>query len=120
MERPSAFGAGILDGGGASVRSGHRRGWRRVAEKVSVTEPLDPRPGRSPERLLDTSPSASTPFLLELARRQAVRRSPRDLLAQHGRDGFVAPSPLDLRTVHAFDGLALGATREFEALQLAP
>jgi hypothetical protein len=88
---------------------------------VNVTQPHDPQAERDePRRLLDTSPSASTPFLLELARRQAARRAPRDLLAQQGRDGFVAPAPLDLRTLHAFDGLALAATHEFEALQLAP
>jgi hypothetical protein len=70
--------------------------------------------------LLALPPSESTPVLLELVRRQAARRRPRDLLAQFRRDGFVAPFMLDQRTVHRLDGLALAAAPEFEALLLAP
>jgi hypothetical protein len=72
------------------------------------------------EPLLALTPSESTPVLLELARRQAARRRPHDLLAQFGRDGFVAPFMLDQRMVHRIDGLALAAASEFEAVQLAP
>jgi hypothetical protein len=70
--------------------------------------------------LFAMSPNRVTPVLLELARRQAGRRRPPDLLKQFGRDGFVAPAPLDQRTVHRLDGLALAAAAGFEALQLAP
>ena len=72
------------------------------------------------ERLLALSPSESAPFLLELARRQAEKRGPRELLEQRERDLFVAPSALDQRTLHAFDGIAFQAGIEFEALALSP
>lgn len=78
---------------------------------------------RSPSEyasLLELSPSQSTPLLLDLARRQAARRRPRDLLAQLERDLFVAPSALDQRMAHRLDGLALEAATEFEALLLSP
>ncbi len=72
------------------------------------------------ERLLASSPSETAPFLLELARRQASKRGPRELLRQQAKDGFVAPSALDLRTAHALDGIALAAAHEFEAVLLSP
>lgn len=70
--------------------------------------------------LLQASPSQTTPLLLELARLQASRRRPADLLTQLERDGFVQPSPLDQRLVHRLDGLALDAASEFEAVHLSP
>ena len=76
--------------------------------------------GSALERLLALSPSETAPFLLDLARAQAERRGPRELLEQRERDMFVAPSLLDQRTLYAFDELALDAAREFEALQLSP
>jgi hypothetical protein len=78
------------------------------------------RAGPEHERLLASSPSETTPFLLELARRQATSRRLRDLLAQLDRDGCVAPSAVDQRTALAFDQLALDAAAEFEALLLSP
>lgn len=72
------------------------------------------------EPLLASSPSAATPFLLELARVQAARRRPPDLLAQRERDRLVQPSVLDQRLAHRLDGLALDAAQEFEALLLSP
>ncbi len=36
------------------------------------------------------------------------------------RDGYVTPSPIDARTMHALDGLALAAADGFEALVLSP
>lgn len=72
------------------------------------------------EQFLEFSPSKSTPFLLDLARRQASKRGTRDLLAQHQRDLFVAASPLDQRMIHRLDGVALEAAHEFEAVQLSP
>lgn len=72
------------------------------------------------EPLFALSPSESTPFLLELARRQAGRRRAASLLDQLARDAYVKPSTLDLRTSHRLDGLALDAAHEFEALLLSP
>lgn len=83
--------------------------------------PMDSRPGiDGMEDLLRRSPSETTPLLLELARRQASRREPSELLAQLARDGFVEPSALDQRTLHRLDGLALGAADAFDAVALSP
>jgi hypothetical protein len=71
-------------------------------------------------RLYAASISETTPVLLELARQQAARRRPRELVAQLERDGFVAPLALDQRLVHRLDGLALAAASGYEAVQLAP
>lgn len=70
--------------------------------------------------LADAPPSATTPVLLALARAQAARRRPADLLTQWLRDGYVAPSMLDGRTMHVLDGLALEAAEGFEAVVLSP
>lgn len=70
--------------------------------------------------LFALSPSESTPILLELARRQAARRRPSQLLEQWRRDGFVQPSMLDLRLAHRLDALALDAAADFEAVLLSP
>ncbi len=72
------------------------------------------------ESLYAAAPSQTTPVLLELARRQAERRRPADLLDQIERDRFVEPSMLDLRLAHRLDALALGAASEFEAVLLSP
>jgi hypothetical protein len=72
------------------------------------------------DALCARSPSDSLPLLLEVARRQAAKRRPADLLAHQRRDGFVAPSILDLRTAHALDALALDVARDFEAVLLSP
>jgi hypothetical protein len=70
--------------------------------------------------LYQAAPSETTPILLELARQQAGRRRPADLLAQLERDRFVQPSSLDLRLVHQLDGLALMAASGFDAVLLSP
>ncbi|NUO48903.1 MAG: hypothetical protein HOV80_08610 [Polyangiaceae bacterium] len=77
---------------------------------------------RSPElaRWLSSPPSETTPDLLELARNQAEKRRPIDLVGQRQRDAFVQPSSVDQRILHDLDGLALDAASEFEALQLSP
>ncbi len=72
------------------------------------------------EAFLASSPSETTPVLLELARGQAARRGPAELVRQMGTDLYVAPGALDLRTVHRLDGMALEAAREFEAVLLSP
>jgi hypothetical protein len=91
------------------------RGGRHVTARARGK--ADPRELAS---VLALSPSESTPLWLELARRQAQGRKPRDLLGQFERDGYVAPFMLDQRTVHRLDGLALEAAAEFEAVQLSP
>ncbi|MET0385650.1 MAG: hypothetical protein ABW321_06810 [Polyangiales bacterium] len=70
--------------------------------------------------LLAAPISETTSFLLALARGQAARRRPRDLVAQLARDAFVTPLFLDQRLLHRLDGLALAAATGFEALQLSP
>lgn len=65
-------------------------------------------------------PSQTTSLLLGMARAQAARRRPADLLAQWERDAYVTPSAIDARTMHALDGLVLAAADEFEALVLSP
>jgi hypothetical protein len=75
---------------------------------------------RTSEDVLTLSPSETTALLLELARRQAERRRPADILKQFTRDGFVEPSALNQRTIHHLDALALETASEFEALQLSP
>ena len=72
------------------------------------------------EALHLASPSRTTPVLITMARRQAERRRPAELLEQLERDAFVAPGALDQRRVHELDGLALAAAAEFEAVQLSP
>lgn len=72
------------------------------------------------ERLAGRSPSECLPVLLEVVRRHAARRRPADVLKQFGRDGFVAPSPLDLRLIHELDGMALEAAVGFEPVLLSP
>ena len=72
------------------------------------------------ESLHETSPSESTPVLMELARRQAARRRPAQLLQQLARDRFVQPSVLDLRLAHQLDALALAAAGEYQAVLLSP
>lgn len=72
------------------------------------------------QQLFAASPSEATRLWLKMARLQAERRRPADVLTQFGRDGFVTPSFLDQRTLHRLDGCALGAAADYEALQLSP
>ena len=76
-------------------------------------------PARSAS-FLEMSPSETTPWLLELARSQAGRRRPSDLLAQSHRDDFVMPLALDQRTLNVLDRLALEAAEGFDAVKLSP
>lgn len=69
---------------------------------------------------LSSSPSQSRPALMDLARRQAAARAPRDLTRQWARDPSVAPGELDQRMLLALDVVALDAADGYEALQLSP
>ncbi len=72
------------------------------------------------EPLAAMPPSETTPVWLEVARRQAERRQPKDLLGQYESDGFVQPSALDLRISVRLDAMALDAAPAFEAVLLSP
>jgi hypothetical protein len=65
-------------------------------------------------------PSETTPVWLAVAREQAGRRRPADLLIQREKDGFVAPSALDLRLSVRLDAMILDAAPDFEAVLLSP
>lgn len=69
---------------------------------------------------LGSSPSESRPALMDLARRQAAARGPRDLVAQWARDPSVAPGEVDQRLLLALDVRAFDAADGYEALQLSP
>jgi hypothetical protein len=58
--------------------------------------------------------------LLEVMRRRAAARSPAEVLAQYGKDGYCEPSPVDQRTAVAVDGALLAAADGFEATELSP
>jgi hypothetical protein len=66
------------------------------------------------------SPSRTRPALLALARAQAARRRPIELLQQWQRDGTVGPSDLDLRDAVRLDGIALSTAEEYDAVLLSP
>jgi len=59
-------------------------------------------------------------LLLEVMHARAQARSAKDLVAQHGRDPFCAPAPVDLREMLAIDGHLLAAAARFEAVELSP
>ncbi len=65
-------------------------------------------------------PSETTPVWLAVARQQAKRRRPKDLLGQYESDGFVSPSTLDLRVSVRLDAMILEAAPAFEAVLLSP
>ena len=67
-----------------------------------------------------TAPSNRRRELLEVARSDAAKRRPKDVLAQWVDDPTVRPSPIDLRTTVAYDALALDSAPEYEALLLSP
>ena len=68
----------------------------------------------------DDSPSRTRPALMALARAQAARRRPVELLQQWQRDGTVGPADLDLRDAIRLDSLAISAADEYDAVLLSP
>jgi hypothetical protein len=58
--------------------------------------------------------------LLDVMRRRAAKRLPKDLLAQYVRDPFCGPAAVDLRTSNTLDGELLAAAEGFEAIELSP
>lgn len=67
-----------------------------------------------------TAGSELQSLLLEVMRRRAAARRPKDVLAQYRRDRFVRPSAIDQRTSVAIDGHLLAAAETFEAIELSP
>lgn len=65
--------------------------------------------------------SALGSLLLEVASRQAARRSPAELLRQSSSDPFTAPSDLDQRRLLALDAaVAAALPPAFQAVELSP
>lgn len=58
--------------------------------------------------------------LLEVMRRRAQARQPREVLAQYRRDRFCMPAAGDLRESVALDAHLLAAADGFEAIELSP
>lgn len=58
--------------------------------------------------------------LLEVMRRRAAARAPREVLAQYRRDRFVRPSEIDQRVQVELDAHLLAAAEGFEAIELSP
>ncbi|MFF2387909.1 hypothetical protein [Agromyces sp. NPDC058104] len=76
--------------------------------------------GRRPDGTARSSPSETRAAQLALAREQAGRRRPADLLRQFLVDDFVAPAPLALGLVNRLDRLAIDAAEGFEGILLSP
>lgn len=73
------------------------------------------------ERLASELPGTELQsVLLEVMRRRAAARSPREVLAQWRRDRFVRPAAVDLRESLDVDRHLLAAAEGFEAIELSP
>ena len=73
------------------------------------------------DRLVDgLSGSELQSLLLEVMHARTLARSAKELVAQHGRDPFCVPSPVDLRAMLAIDSHLLAAAERFEAVELSP
>jgi len=68
----------------------------------------------------ELSGSELTSVLLALAEARAAARRPADLLAQWQRDRFVAPCPVDARTLRRVELALFDAAAGFEAVELSP
>src|SRR5688572_30513115 len=58
--------------------------------------------------------------LMEIIRERARARTPKQVLAQYGRDTFVRPAAIDQRTFVELDMELLAAAETFEAIELSP
>lgn len=58
--------------------------------------------------------------MLEVLHVRASARTPSEVLAQYGRDGFCRPATVDLRTSVELDAHLLEAATGFEAIELSP
>jgi hypothetical protein len=70
------------------------------------------------QSLIDLTPSDLQSLLLEVFRARSRKLVPADLL--EGKKGLCAPSAVDARLLHEFDGVAFAAAPSFEAVELSP
>ncbi len=70
------------------------------------------------EALVDLPATDLQSLLLEVVRARSRRLDPASLLDE--RRGLATPSSADARAMHAFDGAALAAAADFEAIELSP
>ena len=67
------------------------------------------------------SPADLSSLLLEVFRRRAAARAPRDLLVDHTDNRFCRPSVVDARILAEWDRVAFGALpSDFEVMELSP
>ena len=67
------------------------------------------------------SPTDLTSLLMEVYRRRAAVRAPRDLLADHTDNRFCRPSVVDARALAEWDRVAFAALpRDFDVVELSP
>ena len=67
------------------------------------------------------SPADLSSLLLEVFRRRAAARAPRDLLVDHTDNRFCRPSVVDARVLAEWDRVAFGALpSDFEVMELSP
>jgi hypothetical protein len=66
------------------------------------------------------SPTDLQSLMLEVFRRRASRLTPATVLARYTENRFVRPSPIDPRTLLAFDQLAFQAAAQFHPIELSP
>jgi len=89
----------------------------RVGEKAAAAFP-----GRTIDKLLaeDLPGNHLTTLLLHTLRKRALERTFVEVLEHAARAAMTRPSTVDARRMHAFDGAAFRAARDFEAVELAP
>ncbi|MEZ0326024.1 MAG: hypothetical protein ACAH95_08955 [Fimbriimonas sp.] len=78
---------------------------------------------QSPElvqRLADLSAPDLQTLMLEVHRRRALSVTPKKLLDQYGKDGYVRKSGVNPLTQVAFDTLAMSLVEGFEPVELSP
>ena len=87
---------------------------RRIEREAGV-------PGLA-EALTDRlSPTDLSSLLLEVFRRRAATRTPRDLLVDHTENRFCRPSVVDAHVLAEWDRIAFGALpSDFEVMELSP
>ena len=77
--------------------------------------------GDDPLSALEAMPvSDQRSLMLHLARRQAFRRRPADVLADRRGNDLYRPAPVDARLLHEIEGAALDAAAAFEVVTLPP
>ncbi len=77
--------------------------------------------GDDPLSAMEASPAGDQrSLMLHLARAQALRRSPADLLRDRLRSDLYQPAPVDARLLHEVEGAALHAAAAFEPVTLPP